>query len=351
MVKKSGDKPRLGEPGLQGLSEDDLAPILVTPKMQGSLGSVTGEVRSVRKLVDDEDEAPDTLCGPAPAEEEAKPDPFTVIIKKLARGESPAVREAMEGTACFARLWYSDEDQSFCPETGCQLRKLCETAYHKAVGSIEAEIEAESEMAKVNVEEVENVVEAVARAEEANLEGDTLNKVNFQRGLKKQKKIKVKKIFAKSLKVRLMYEDKGQPVDAYVKAFWEALHSPPELPSDWAYQAVASLEQRCFAAKWFSQRYGKGMMVSRRQSYWQFFYNGMHFGRFWVNSARAGWLDCNLWLAQELREQGYTLAAVATKDPKHSYKFYEYKVKIKSVDEAQAIAKVALSVLKRMEVR
>lgn len=351
MIKKPNSQPRLGE---LGLGENDLAPILITPKLQESMASVTGGTRTVKKLVDDDDEAKssaDTLCGEPQAEEEAPPDPFLPVIQKMAKGESPAVREAIQGTACFARMWYSDEDESFCPETECQVRKLCEAAYHKAVGSVEAEIEAEAEASEYHADAVGNITEVVGRAQEAVLEGDSLNKVNLQRSMKKHKKVKVKKILIKSLKQRLPYLDRGMPVDTYVSAFWKAMGQPPELPPDWAYQAVASLEQRCFAAKWFSQRYGKGLVVSRRVSYWQFFYDGMHCGRFWVNSARAGWLDCNLWLAQELREQGFPLEPVATKDPKHSYKFYEYKVKIKSVEVAKDIAKVLLSILKRMEVR
>jgi hypothetical protein len=69
--------------------EFDPAPILITPRMENRT-----------KVVELEEEDLDD----APEEVKVKEiDVFSLIIKKLLLGQSPAMKLAIEGTACFAR--------------------------------------------------------------------------------------------------------------------------------------------------------------------------------------------------------------------------------------------------------
>lgn len=341
--------------------EFDPAPILITPRMENRT-----------KVVELEEEDLDD----APEEVKVKEiDVFSLIIKKLLLGQSPAMKLAIEGTACFARVWYSFEDRSYCSEVECGLRKLCETAYHQAIESVEADIEAKDEMDGVPI--LKKLSESNVDIMEDDFTKLMLQGRKLQIKQREQQKLEsacsvvegfVKEYDKSKPHTRTQYVDKGRPVDLLAKALFQELQvanvnnewfqelSPFELPDHWDYCGVGSLIQRQESQRRFCASYGHGIRYSKRgSSYHVYFYNGMHLLRFWVNAAGGGWLEMNPHLAEEVErtELSHSCSITETyrRSSREKYRFYPKRIKIKTYHQMLVLVAAVKKTLIKMIVQ
>lgn len=278
-----------------------------------------------------------------PSEEEEQPavvttveelevaDPFAPVIHRLSKSESPVVLAAVRNTPCFARLWFNEQDGSYCTEMECQLRGLCELSYHQAVGFPAAPEEPSK------VEPPPKVPRPSVRPAPS-----------VQRRPAKKRKVRLPDSFKRA--AAFAYTDQGRPVDAHAKTLWEKVGEPPELPPQWSYGNAATTEQRKISRSEFVKQYGSGLLVTRRSSYHQYFYNGIHVCRLWVHTGSSAWMDCCLELARALNAKGYHLAPTMPKDRRHRFQWYEFKIKIQTAEDVEGAAAVMRSVLPTLEV-
>jgi len=256
-------------------------------------------------------------------------DPFAPIIRKLSKTESPVVWRAVQDTPCFARLWHNEQDGSYCTEMDCQLRGLCELSYHQAVGFPAAPEEPKQ------VAPPRAAPRPLVRPPEARRQA-------------KKNKIRLASSFKRA--AAFAYIDQGRPVDAFAQALWQKLGEPKELPPEWDYGVAATMEQRKEARASFIKEYGDGLLVTRRSSYHQYFFNGIHVCRLWVSTGSSAWLDCCLELARGLNAKGYRLAPVTPKDRRHRFQWYEFKIKVRTAEDIEGAAAVMRSILSTLEV-
>lgn len=349
------EKDKMEQLGEKLVLDNDPAPILTTPMMQqagerlSDAVAVPGAEAVVRKLVEDvsavtvddlEDEE----------EEQPKPDPFIKAVEKIARSESPGIKNAITESECFARFWFDGE--SYCSEAECALRKLCEGAYHLAVGSIDDDIDASEELEGIEAE-VAQVNEILKSEKKQEVKGSVVGAHAEQRTLqKKRRRHKGGKRAPGTPRKKMPYINQGRPVDIFANSLWKSLGSPPSLPDNWRYKTMGSLEWRQFAQQWFVDEYGEGLMVTRRSGYHQFIYNGMHVARLWVNSANGGWLDMNPTLAEEVSDNLFVkIKSVPKKNSKHLFVIYTKRVYVNTSEVADRIAECIKNILDKMEVR
>jgi hypothetical protein len=326
----------------------DVAPILVTPKMKAALDGVD------RAVPEDPGEYPEIV---EPEEEEKQEvDQFDLVIGRVLKSESPAVCAAVQRTACFGRLWYSEEEASYCPELECELRKLCESVYHKAAG--DAEPSQVEDLTDTDAKVLSRVIRALERPEDSTEVGlDDFAKVQRHgRQLQTKKKKRPKKRSRRKRpgppKARVPYLDTGRPVDKFMKVIFQDVGEPPALPESWKYPTASSRVQREIAANWFVEQYGKGLVVNRRASCWTFFYNGMHVCRMWTNAASGALVDCNPWMVAWIQKNhGWEVRKVPVKDKKHTFEFFTGRFRINTVEMAKTVAAALLQTVSDMEVR
>lgn len=346
--------------------EFDPAPIMPGPTAGGRLGSavvdqeqevdgsstVAGGLKSKTMTIDDLDDEEQ--------QQETKPqvDAFEQPIKKLLRGVSPEVREAIRGTECFARAWFDGED--YCPEEECGLRSLCEGLYDQVVGGVEEELEAQDEMAGLSEEDHKKLAKAANK--KAKPSAKAIGKTKSNRKLLKKKKKRKRKGLQHSEPdekppwevekyKRRPYVAQGRPIDNIVEEFWKCLGSPPSLPDSWRYGKSHTFDDRMVAQQRFMTNYGNGLLITRRSSYHLYYFDGLHLARIWVNAAGGGWIDCHPALAEKLEDEGFDLHQVPAKNKRHVFKFFEHRVWLGTTEQAAVAARLAREVIPHMKVR
>ena len=346
MANRKGETvSRIGMPASKQQDEFDPAPILVTPRSEGA---------KRKNELDDDDLTEDIQ------EEMSVVDPFKPAIAKMEASQSPAVRNAIAATPCFARVWYSNEDQDYCSEMECGLRRLCEATYHEAVESVDAEVEAQEELEGIETSEVDGLfkiiegkgeVSAVERLLRAAINGednveqeDDFTKVKLQ-GRKLQKG-------SKSRKTRLStpYVSKGRHSDKLATMLAMRL-APVELPENWMYYTVRSFDFRKIAQRRFVSKHGGGMLCSKRPSYHIYIYDGMHVLRLWVNASNVAIMDLNPHLATECERVGLKTTVTPPKNPRHSFNFFPKRTKIKTFEQMELAIQSVKATLDQMAVR
>lgn len=331
---------------LEANDSTDVAPILVTPMMQASLDGVN------RAVPTDPEEFPEII---EPEEETQEVDPFDVVIGRVLKSESPAVCAAVQRTACFGRLWYSADEESYCPELECELRKLCESVYHKAAG--DAEPSQVEDLTDTDAKVLSRVIRALERPEDSMEEElDDFAKVQRHGRQFQKKKRRCKKRSSRkrpgSPRTRVPYLDTGRPVDGFLKAIFKDVGEPPALPETWKYPTASSRVQREIAANWFVEQYGNGLLINRRASCWTYFYNGLQVCRLWTNAASGALVDCNPWMVAWIQKNhGWEVRKVPVKDKKHTFEFFTGRFRIDSVEMAKTVAAALLQTVSDMEVR
>jgi len=323
--------------GSSALKQDefDPAPILSVPASSEALGdSIVSGKKQVRQLIEDDEtedgeDLPDDL--PDESEEQAKEeDPFEPVIKRILKSQSPSVRDAIQGTECFGKLWYSPDEKNYCPEVECGLRTLCEAVHTQAIGSVEEDVAAKEELAELDQEDGAKLMKLVHGGTGKKVQDDfaknTKNRKLNKKAKKKAAKAK-KETDPTKKKVRRPYVDQNRPIDDLARQLQEKIE-PKTLPDNWIYWSVGTKEQREYGQKWFVDKYGKGYQFSQRASYHIYFYNGMHVMRLWVNAAGGGWLDMNPFLAEEMRKRGHSLEPTPKKSIKHTYEFFPQRMKL-----------------------
>lgn len=346
MANKEGETvSRIGN----ALKQDafDSAPILVTPSMFESKKSVVDGNGSVKKTMLDEDEDFDDDIKEETSVTEI--DVFEPVIKKLKVSQSPAVKSAIENTPCFAKVWYSQEDKDYCPEIECGLRNLCEAAYHQAVESVEAEVEVKEEMEGIRPSErILKVIEGGEKVQE-----DDLAKIK-QSGRKLQKKRRGRastKPRNTSQNVSVPYVNQGRPVDVLASMLSASLNPKElELTDNWKFR-IKTVEMRKAAKVAFEERYGSGMVCSKRASYHLYLWNGMYLLRFWVNAANVAIVDMNPHLAQEADRCGLRTFETPVKNPKHNYNFFPKRTKIRGQIQMETLIEAVKKTLSEMIVQ
>jgi hypothetical protein len=286
-------------------------------------------------------------------EKSSDADVFAPVIKKISTSQSPAVKAAIEGTPCFAKVWYSQEDEDYCPEMECGLRKLCEAAYHQALGSVDADMEVAEELEGVKTSEIGKLMHLIEGKDD--VQEDDLVKVQQSRKLqgKKSKRAAQVKNLSESERVkrsRVHYIDQGRHIDA-LAAILETNLQPVELPEG-MYFTVKTLELRQIAAKKFVSKHGTGMCYSRSPSYHIYFYNGMHVLRLWMNAAGVGLMDLNPILAEEIEKEGLLRVTVTPiKSPRCNYNFFPKRTKIKTRYQMEVVIAAIKATLSKMVVQ
>jgi hypothetical protein len=328
------------------LVDMDPAPLLMTPRMEAAIKRAAEAELQPKEHVE--------LAEVEPEQEEEN-DPFANVIDRISKSESPRVRAAIQRTGCFARLWFNAEDDSFCDEMECEIRRLCEAAYTKAMGVQEAPVVTQQTVQLDHIEA--KVMQRVLRALEQ--PGDELHDdlARVVQGRKFQKK---KKIYhpttlrskSKRLKRRhVPYLDRGLPVDEFLRNLWLELGSPSALPERFRYLVSATRVQRSIAAEWFRNHYGDGLLVSKRLSMWTFFYEGMQVCRCHATSASVSNVDCNPFLVEWVHKNyRWPCYKVAIKDPSHKHQFFTGRFRIEDVEQARMLAKAILETITFMEV-
>lgn len=345
--------------------EFDPAPIMPGPSSQGRLGSsvvdqdqdvdgsatVAGGLKSKTLTIEDLDDDEET-------KEQPQTDAYDQPIKKLLRGVSPEVREAIKGTDCFARAWFDGE--SYCPEEECGLRSLCEGMYDQVVGDVAGELEAIDEIDGISEEDHKKLAKAQAKKSSKAI-GKTKSK-DKRKLLNKKKKRKKKQPLRQEYAEekppwerekykRRPYVAQGRPVDNIVQKFFEGLGSPPSLPESWRYGKSHTFDDRMVAQRRFMTNYGNGLLITRRSSYHLYYFDGLHLARIWVNAAGGGWIDCHPMLAEKLEDEGFELHEVPAKNKRHVFKFFEQRVWLGTEEHALLAARLAREVIPEMKVR
>ena len=190
---------------------------------------------------------------------------------------SEPVRLVVLNTPCFGIGWYAEES-GICPETSCDIRKLCESTYGK-LEQIEAE---------------ELIVE------------EEVKPSKYQRN---------------------EYASKGRLVDEYVRQFVHELGYPKVLNPQWSYHAMKRGE------------YGDGLLLTTRASYHGLFHNKQMILRFWTNAASFAIVDIHPVLVKGLTDKGFRVTKIPEKNLQKS-KPCLYRVHCNSSDDAIKIANI-----------
>lgn len=348
MADRKGESvSRIGIPASKQQDEFDPAPILVTPRMSEGVKK--------KNELDEEDE--DSLEENI---QEEIADPFKPAIAKMEASQSPAVRNAIAATPCFARVWYSSEDQDYCSEMECGLRRLCEATYHEAVESVDAEVEVQEELEGIETSEVdsllkiiegkgkisavEKLLKAAINGEENVEQEDDFTKVKLQ-GRKLQKGSKPRKT-----RLSTPYVSKGRHSDKLATMLAMRL-APIELPENWMYYTVRSLDFRKIAQRRFVSKHGGGMLCSKRSSYHIYIYDGLHVLRLWVNAANVVIVDLNPHLAAECERVGLKTLVTPPKNPRHSFNFFPKRTKVKTFQQMELVIQSVKATLDQMVVQ
>lgn len=229
-------------------------------------------------------------------------DYFEPFTKRLQATQTEEVRKAITNTPCFGKLWYSSEDRSFCSETECSLKTLCEYTYDKVIDSLEAKIEIKKEKTIANKEEeyIQKMIESrrkrLNKLDDRNdfLKLTPYRKLNpDKRGRKKGAQIKNLTRIVKDRdrrKSRSPYIYQNRSIDKLARQLFEAL-KPVFLPDDWYFKGSRNEENRETERIKFVSRYGNGFAVIKRRHYHQYFHNGTHVCRFWLRCTESDWID------------------------------------------------------------
>jgi hypothetical protein len=242
--------------------------------------------------------------GPKPKRppKKKKRDAFDRAIAQVLKGEPREDwRETISETGCFAREWYDKDDGSFCDQLECDLRDLCEKTWNKVEGGLSAD-------SRINAP------------------------AQVRRLGKKKRKAKPKGPSRGKWKGtgkfdRVPYVDQGRQIDRVANAIYQFLGSPASLPIGWTYPVSKTKEQQESARTEFRETYGHGVFVIRRASYHQYFANGAHLLRLWVNAAGGGWADCSGELSKVILKEGKGIFEVTPSTGKKTkFRFYPYRI-------------------------
>jgi hypothetical protein len=239
--------------------------------------------------------------GPKPPRK--KRDAFDKAISQVLKGEPRADwRDTIKETSCFARQWFDKDDGSFCDQLECDLRDLCEKTWTKVDGGLHAD-------SRINAPaQVRRLGKKKTRA-------------------KKPKTAAHGKWKGTSKYDRVPYMDQGRQIDRVANAIFQFLGSPASLPAGWIYPVSKTKEQQERARTEFCEMYGRGVFVIRRASYHQYFVDGAHLLRLWVNAAGGGWVDCSKRLSKVILKQGKGIfEATPSTGKKTKFRFYPYRI-------------------------
>lgn len=282
------------------MTDEDPAPLFVIPRAE----PVEPEER------DDLDPIP------GPPEVKEPVDSFISEIDQIKRGVSPEVKDTIDRATCFGYGWYTDPAQFVegdddpggpCLQTECDLRRFCELVYNRAGKVIEEAKEPEPEKTRT----------LVVRHKSRKKHG---------RPRIKEKIVPRGKWKGTGKYDRHPYVATGRPVDVLAAGMWEALGTPPVLPDWWMYPHSRTLQQREEAKETFKKNFGGGVVVTKRMQYHQYFLEGDHLMRYWVNAAGGGWLDLNPSLSRIiLRHNSMDVEQTPESGRKTKYRFYPYR--------------------------
>jgi hypothetical protein len=233
------------------------------------------------------------------------------IARVLADEPRDEWRETIRGQHCFARCWHDAEERTFCTEMDCDLRQLCEATWESVCGGIEYS----DDDTKPTITVAETLLATPARW-------------RFMRD-KQRKLAKKTRKFSWSgtgRYSRVPYVDQGRPIDKIVFDLWTFLGGPPTLPYNWRYPLSQTREQEEQARLIFIEKFGDGLFVIRRTSWHQYFHNGYHLFRIWVNAASGGWVDVIRILARALLADDRNIVKKVPYIGKYSkFRFYPYR--------------------------
>jgi hypothetical protein len=249
-------------------------------------------------------------------------DPFIEEIAKIKHSQSPAVRDTIERAPCFGRNWYIDhaltagedlDEGGICDQWDCDLRSLCELVYTRSTGK---EIEQQKNDDPVSYQDTQEIPP--------------------QGKSKKKIKPKIRKY------TRFPYVDQGRPIDKMATLIWELLGGPPSLPDSWMFPSVKTKQDLDLAPHQFRDRFGPGIMVSRRTNYHQFFKEGSHFLRLWMTAPGGGWMDISGSLAKVILKiaTDLKLEHPPQKMLRKRYRFYPYRTFIHRKAHLNRLAEV-----------
>jgi len=281
---------------------NDMVPILTVPSSGRAKEEKFELTEEMQKESDDEDR-------------------FLEVIKRAISIEiRDNIRECMEETQCFVRMWHNLEE-GYCDQLECGLRKECETNYLIAKGGWDASTP-------------ESKTRSVRR------------KGPKRKGKKKKQ---VGKWVGTGKYLRVDYVGSGRPIDVIANTLWEFMGSPEDLPKSWSYPPCISREQREEAKKLFTKEFGSGTRVIKRASYHQYLINGEHLMRLWTSAAGGGWLDLNKELSKIFLRMGIkVLTSTPESGRKTKFRFYPYRIyltKNRDID----LAKTALEEYKGLD--
>lgn len=251
-------------------------------------------------------------------------DKFSEAVEKVISSEHRVEwREAIRESHCFAKLWYSEEDRSYCSEMDCPLRNLCQYTWESVCGGM-----------------LEN------RLEDHITTPPKTRRIGRKLVYKDGNKIKTRirhKWKGTGRYDRVPYVSQGRPIDSVASVLWEMLGSPPSLPETWSFSVSKTKDQLAKAKAEFLDRFGSGLYVIRRASYHQYMLDGEHLMRIWVNAAGGGWVDCNKKLSGLLLMDDKNLIAATPSSGKDTkYRWYPYRIFL-SKDSSLERLKIALT--------
>jgi hypothetical protein len=254
-------------------------------------------------------------------------DQFGPLVEKVIASEYRAEwREAIRDSACFARMWYSEVDNSYCTEMDCPLRNICQYTWEKAQGGL---------------------VEKALNGE------DTDDEENPSPKRKKSKSkiilvrkhgaiVKSSRIISRKMTMKMPYVDTGRPSDTYAKALWEYAGSPPQLTEVGYFNAEDVEKKSSNATNKFVERHGLGLFVTKNTSYHTYIFNGYPYMRLWMTAFNSCWLDCTKELSKHLfKNAKNAITAVPVKKTGTTYRWYPYRVYIYDMEGIDRV-KVAL---------
>lgn len=268
----------------------------------------------------DKDTAP--ILIPEAEDLEEEEDNFVETIERVKQNQSPAVRDTIDRADCFGRGWFIDQAEAtdfdedeggICTEVECELRYLCELV-HKRV----------SENERIGT-----------------IESSVIQPFYKKQVIKKKRgrPFKVDKEFlsrrSKRGNEKTPYVDLGRTIDVIADKIWKAVGSPPSLPENWYYQTTFNTEIMKLprseidkvSQRTFMDKYGEGLIITRRFNWHQYFFNGIHLMRLWVWAASGGWLDLNKHLSKIMVKQGKAeLEMPPEKARKKKYRHFPYRM-------------------------
>lgn len=239
-------------------------------------------------------------------------DKFHVAVEKVLASEPRSEwRTSIREARCFAKLWFNSDDESFCSEMDCDLRRLCQSTWEMVCGQVVTKV--------VDGE----TVTGPASAFQKRYIGGKLKPAIFPKPLKKDSPERTKWLETDKYE-RVPYVDLNRPVDRVARVVWKFLGEPPTLQG-WTYPPHTRYQQE-EARQQFITVYGGGILVCKRTNYHHYMYDGVHFFRLWVVSGGGGWADCNNVLSQLLLKDAKNKIEQPPKTSKKKYKYYPYRV-------------------------